>query len=165
MLTEAMGFTPPTLYAAFGCKEALYREALDRYGRRTSTKQPAASDTSVFSMVERFLRNAAREFTRGDQPRGCMISTGSLRCAADQHAAVDAAAAHRAAAFDGFIARIEEAKRIGEVPTHTDAHALARFYAAVAQGMSVQAIDGADAAALDAMVDIALAAWPGRIRE
>ena len=51
------------------------------------------------------------------------------------------------------------------MPARTDAHALARFYAAVAQGMSVQAIDGADTAALDAMVDIALAAWPGRIRE
>ena len=162
MLTEAMGFTPPTLYAAFGSKEALYRETLDRYGRRSVGSQPAGVDTSLFGMVERFLRNAAREFTRGDQPRGCMISTGSLRCAADQRAAVNAAATHRASAFDGFVVRVEEAKRLGELPIDTNAHALSRFYAAVAQGMSVQAIDGADATALEAMIDIAMAAWPGK---
>ena len=30
-LTEAMGINRPSLYAAFGDKEALFRKALDRY--------------------------------------------------------------------------------------------------------------------------------------
>ena len=30
-LTEAMGINPPSLYAAFGNKEGLFRRALDRY--------------------------------------------------------------------------------------------------------------------------------------
>ena len=30
-LTEAMGINPPSLYAAFGNKEKLFKKALDRY--------------------------------------------------------------------------------------------------------------------------------------
>ena len=32
-LTAAMGINPPSLYAAFGNKEGLFRKALDRYWR------------------------------------------------------------------------------------------------------------------------------------
>jgi TetR/AcrR family transcriptional regulator, copper-responsive repressor len=156
MLTEAMGATPPTLYAAFGSKEALYCEALAHYGRATGGE----TSDRLYANVEQFLRAAAVRFTRIGEPRGCMISTGSLRAAADQPAAVEATAARRAAAFDGFVERVKIAIAQGELPPDTNAQALARFYSAVAQGMSVQAIDGATAEDLNALVDLALAAWP-----
>src|ERR1700677_3142305 len=33
-LTEAMGINPPSLYAAFGNKEVLFRQVLERYDER-----------------------------------------------------------------------------------------------------------------------------------
>jgi AcrR family transcriptional regulator len=40
-LTKAVGVSRPSLYAAFGDKEALFRKALDRYlnGRRLTPKK------------------------------------------------------------------------------------------------------------------------------
>ena len=36
-LTQAMGISPPSLYAAFGNKEGLFRKTLDRYiAKRTN---------------------------------------------------------------------------------------------------------------------------------
>ncbi len=77
-------------------------------------------------------------------------------------AARTAAAAVRASGFAVLIAALERAKALGELPADSDILALARFYGAIVQGMSVQAIDGASASALNGLVDIALAARPGR---
>lgn len=164
MLTEAMGFTAPTLYAAFGSKEALYREALTRYAR--SDIQSGRHDGargSAYQTVEHFLHDAAMRFSRADKPKGCMVATGSLYCGAESPGAAETAASLRAKGVAAFVEELEQAKRDGELPAETDCPALARFYTAVLQGMSVQAIDGADAASLTAIADAALNAWPGRV--
>ncbi|HYF62996.1 MAG TPA: TetR/AcrR family transcriptional regulator [Herpetosiphonaceae bacterium] len=160
-LTAAMGVTPPTLYAAFGSKEDLYRLALARYLERSERGRGGVSGGSAYALIENYLRAAADRFTDPGRPRGCMVSTASLYCAAENEAARSAAAAMRAVGFAAAVAACERAKSTGELPPATDAVALARFYSAIAQGMSVQAVDGATAADLHALVDLALAAWPG----
>jgi len=161
LLTDAMGVTPPTLYAAFGSKEALYGEALARYRRREAqaAAPPQAGDT-LFDLVERFLRDAAQRFAAPGGPRGCMVAVGFLQCGPEGQAAAGAAAAARAEGLALFVAAVDAARARGELPSGVDGAALARFYSAVVEGMAVQAIDGADAAQLDAVVDFALAAWP-----
>src|SRR3954451_10999173 len=59
-LTEAMGINRPSLYAAFGNKEELFRKALDRYleGPARSGRE-ALDEPSSRSAVERLLRGAA----------------------------------------------------------------------------------------------------------
>jgi TetR/AcrR family transcriptional regulator, copper-responsive repressor len=161
-LTAAMGVTPPTLYAAFGSKEDLYREALARYLERAERGRGGADSGSAYELIENYLRAAADRFTDPGHPPGCMVSTASLYCAAENEAARSAAAAMRAVGFDAAVAACERAKSSGELPPATDAVALMRFYGAIVQGMSVQAVDGATAAELHAVVDLAMAAWPGR---
>lgn len=162
MLTEGMGVTAPTLYAAFGSKEDLYRAALAHYGSRYQEAATSAphEDGSLYRMVEHLLRETAVRYARPDKPKGCMIATGSLQCGADNTPVVEATAGARAYGLRAFIAQLDQAKLKGELPPDTDSEALARFYAAVVQGMSVQAIDGADLPRLNAIVDVALAAWP-----
>lgn len=182
MLTQAMGCTPPTLYAAFGSKEQLYREVLAHYRDRDSWSPgshdeerlvspptlPAESPDresprawpACYRTVERGLREAAVRFAAAGTPKGCLVAVGALQCGAEHRAVADATAAVRTDQLAAFVAELEQAKRDGELPADTDADAVARFYAAVAQGMAVQAIDGADAARLNALVDVALAAWP-----
>lgn len=159
MLTEAMGVTPPTLYAAFGSKLGLYQEALARYRARERAASTKAG--SVYEKLEAFLRDAARRFTASGSERGCMIATGSLRCGPDGEAAVAAAAQLRGQSLREAMAGMQAAKADGSLPADVDAEALARFYTAVVEGMAVQATDGASVERLNAVVDLALAAWPG----
>jgi AcrR family transcriptional regulator len=161
MLTTALGCTAPTLYAAFGSKEGLYRETLAAY-RRKEMKAPggAPKDLSPYAMVERYLREAARRLADKDRPDASMVAVGSLHCAPGNEATSAAAAAARAEGLRDFIARLEEAERQGHFADRINAEAIAHFYTAVAQGLSVQAIDGATLDQLNAIVDMALAAWP-----
>ena len=68
--------------------------------------------------------------------------------------------AMRAQTLEGLRKRFEDAQKAGELPARTDAAALARFYCAVIQGMSVQARDGASRKELQAIAKVALSAWP-----
>ena len=160
-LTGAMGVTPPTLYAAFGSKEQLYRAALERYASPERRAQQLG-DGSAFELIERFLYAAAEGFTDPTRPSGCMLQTATLRCAPENEAARATAAELRASAFAVLVAKLEWARAAGELPQTADTNALARFYSAIVQGMSVQAIDGATAAELRELADLALAAWPGQ---
>lgn len=161
MLTEAIGVTPPTLYSAFGSKENLYCEALDFYQREgLSNDRAPGKGRKAREIVEAFLRASAIRFSGRDGRRGCMMLIGSIQCGPDGEGAVKATAAARAVAIDRFEAMLEAAKVGGEIAAATDTRTLAKFYTAVIQGMAVQATDGGTRRELDALVDVALRAWP-----
>lgn len=158
-LTAAMGITPPSLYAAFGSKEALYRAvlALYRTGPGLFTMAALQGEPTARGAIARLLRETARAFTDASHPAGCLISTALVAAAPDHQAVAAEAARLRRATIEAIADRIRQGIAAGEYPAGTDAMALARLYGAVIQGMSVQACDGADAAALLAMVDAVLA--------
>ena len=162
LLTERMGITPPTLYAAFGSKTGLYHQVFARHRELRAAKErtPASEAGSLVRVLEAHLREAAASFTSPSGPRGCMVAVGGLQCGVDNDHARQTASAERIADLADFVGRIENAKRTGDLPQQTDPSSLARFYAAVHQGMAVQAIDGASVTELNAVVDLALAAWP-----
>lgn len=161
-LTAAMGLTPPSLYAAFKSKEALFREALDRYIQAESaeTLRAFVGAETAYEAIRTFLMDAARRFTDPVNPRGCMISTAVLACAPENRPAAEATGALRANTLAAFTTRIQADIDRGLLPAASEARMLARFYGAVVQGMSVQAIDGATEEELTALVEFALAAWP-----
>ncbi|KAB8143124.1 TetR/AcrR family transcriptional regulator [Chloroflexia bacterium SDU3-3] len=163
-LTAAMGVTAPTLYAAFGSKEQLYREALQQYFQQGMGGWAAAlhDDTPAYSVLKESMHMIAERFTHPGRPRGCMVSTASLYCAAENEAARQIAADLRDVSFRMLLSKLERAKATGELPAEVNVVVLARFYSAVVEGMSVQAVDGASTAELHALVDVALAAWPGQ---
>lgn len=162
-LTREMGITPPSLYAAFGSKEALYREALDLY-RNTKGQvaiETLAGETTARGSVEVLLNDLARDFTSPGSPAGCMISTAILCCAPENQGAAEAAAERRDFALSVLEDLFQKAVASGELGPDVEPISLARFYGAVIQGMSVQAKDGADEAALREIASNALRAWPG----
>jgi AcrR family transcriptional regulator len=163
-LTAAMGITPPSLYAAFGSKEALYHEALDLYRSQPGgfTPEMLAEEPTAYAAIARYLRESAAFFSDACHPPGCMISTAVLSCAPEHRLVAETVAGLRNAAIDAVAERIASGIAAGELPPNTDPHALANFYGAVIQGMSVQARDGADRATLLEIADRALAAWPSQ---
>lgn len=163
-LTNVMGVTPPTLYAAFGSKEQLYREVLSHYVLRGggASRREMSEDVAAYDAIEQYLHKIALQYTDPTTPAGCMVQTASLRCAAENDAARAAAASMRAVTFAMLVAKLTWAQEVGELPADIDPQALARFYSAIVQGMSVQAIDGASTAELQSVVNLAMAAWPGK---
>ncbi|MVO89897.1 TetR family transcriptional regulator [Streptomyces sp. p1417] len=160
-LTSAMGIASPSLYAAFGCKEALFKEAVELYNAtegapmtRALTELPSAKEA-----VEAVLRHNALAYAQEGSPSGCMIVLAATNCSSVNAPVRDHLATWRRAGTEMMARRLERAVREGELPAGTDTEAMAVFYNTVIQGMSVQARDGASHACLDGTVDRAMAAW------
>lgn len=165
-LTAAMGITPPSLYTAFGDKEKLFLEAIERYalGPGSAGPRALAEEPTARGAIQRWLHEAAEELTRPCHPKGCMVVMATTNCSVAAEHVQTALAKRRAGAMAALKARIEQAISSGELPADTDAQALSNFYSTVYQGMSMQAKDGATHSSLLATVDAAMRAWPARRR-
>lgn len=163
-LTQAMGVTPPSLYATFGSKENLYQQALDHNAASQTRLRAAALQAEIpaYEALAFYLNDVAQGISNPQNPRGCMVSTAVLQHAAENTAVAEAVAARREISIQCVKARFDRAISEGELPADTDTDTLARFYSAVVQGMSAQACDGAPTAALQRLVAVALSAWPGK---
>ena len=159
-LTEAMGINPPSLYAAFGDKEKLYLEAVERYldCRKEAAGCAFSEEPTARASIERLLRGAASELAKPDSPKGCMLTMSAINCDSPEIQA--ALAKRRATAKQRMKERIERGIREGDVPRGTDAGALATFFSAIFAGMSMQARDGASLKTLMGTIDAAMRAWP-----
>ncbi|MBY6239606.1 TetR/AcrR family transcriptional regulator [Methylosinus sp. Sm6] len=161
-LTAAMGVTPPSLYTAFGSKERLYQEALDRYGASygSFTARALAEEPTARQAVERILQESVAVYSEGPAPRGCMLASGAVTCAPEHTKVAADLSRRRLAAISAIKARFDRAVIEGELAPSTDTEALAAFYAAVVQGLSIQARDGVDRDVLETIAATALIAWP-----
>jgi AcrR family transcriptional regulator len=160
-LTAAMGIKRPSLYAAFGCKEALFREAVALYeaAEGQATARALRDAPSARAAVEAMLRANAAAYASPDRPPGCMVVLGAMLGTPECQAVRDHLAARRREAQTAVRRRLEEGIAQGELLPGTDTAALAAFYTTVLQGLSIQARDGASGQALGAIVDCAMAAW------
>lgn len=160
-LTAAMGINSPSLYAAFGCKEALFREAVDLYSTTEGIDIWSAFDRlgSVKQAVADFLHASARAFSEPGEPRGCLIVLGALNASEANRDVFNDLSERRLAGTRQLEERLKAAVGQGELPATADPAGLAAFIIAVQQGMSVQARDGAGRDTLLAVADGAMAAW------
>jgi AcrR family transcriptional regulator len=159
-LTAAMNISPPSLYAAFGDKETLFREALALYQQRPDLPQLAASG-SIREQMKALLYDTVRAATDPNFPAGCMVSAGMLACRPEHEELADSIAGLRTARCDMIACHLQDAVASGELPADADTKAMGRYVMAVAQGVAIQAHDGASAEELFALVDVALRNWPG----
>jgi AcrR family transcriptional regulator len=160
-LTEAMGINRPSLYAAFGNKEALFRKALDRYVERTMVfVRDAINEPTAGGVAERLLRSAADMVTNPHDPPGCLTVRGALSSGEEADLIRLELALRRSEGEALIRKRFEQAKRDGELPPGDNPADLARYLATVYQGMSVQAAGGATRRQLRRVAETALRAWP-----
>lgn len=160
-LTRAMGINRPSLYAAFGDKEALFRRALDRYADGPAAHVRAALDQpTARAVVDHFLRRMADLITNPRNPAGCLNVQGALACNASAEPIREQLALRRAAGEKALRQRLKRAKAEGDLPRDANPTDLARYVATVAHGMSVQAVGGASRSQLRRVVQTVLRAWP-----
>ncbi|MBP7701361.1 MAG: TetR/AcrR family transcriptional regulator [Phenylobacterium sp.] len=160
-LTGAMGIGSPSLYAAFGSKEALFREAIDLYGRIEGPEiwDVVENAPDARAAVAGFLTATAHSFSRPGKPRGCMVVLSQLNATEASASVCAALRENRAQGQSGLEARLRRAVDDGELPPSVDVAALAAFYLTVQQGMSIQARDGASEDKLLSVAKGAMAAW------
>jgi AcrR family transcriptional regulator len=157
-LTEAMGIGSPSLYAAFGSKEALYADALDYYVRSHEAVawQGFAEAKTAPEAIRRYLLDSAAGISA--TCLGCMVTLSAV--GGEGHADLGAlVGGMRAEGFRRIEARIVRGQAEGDVPAGADAHALARFVQCVQNGMSLLARDGASRTELDAVAETAMLGW------
>ena len=162
-LTEAMGITKPSLYAAFGNKEALFRKALDLYEtEKLAYMQTALSAPTARGVAENLLRGALANYCSLNEPRGCMGVISSVACGAEAESIKADIVTRRASSERALVERFERARAEGDLPESVEACGLTRWLFAILQGMSVQASGGATQAELEQLIATSLQVFPGR---
>lgn len=160
-LTKAAGVNRPSLYAAFGDKEALFRKALDRYlNGPAAYTQEALKEPTARAVVERLLRGAADLNTAPSNPGGCLTVQGALACGEAADSIRQELAAYRAAGEGALRRRFQRAKSDGDLPATVNPSDLARYVATIVYGMAVQAAGGASREKLQHVVEMALRTLP-----
>jgi AcrR family transcriptional regulator len=162
-LTRAMRINRPSLYAAFGNKEQLFRKVLDRYmNGPLAYFQKALAARKARDVVEQMFFGAANMASDPRTPAGCLVVQGALACGDAAGSVRTEIAGRRAAAKVALRRRLQRAKREGDLPPNAYPAELSRYVMTVLQGMAVQGADGANQDQLRRVADIALRAWPKR---
>jgi AcrR family transcriptional regulator len=160
-LTRAMGINRPSLYAAFGNKEQLFRKALDRYiAGPASYVSKALAEPTARRVAERLLLGAADLLANPQNPRGCLVVQGALACGSGNQRIRKQLLAHRQAGTTAIRKRLEKAKTESDLPAGANPADLARYLSTIIHGLSVQAASGAKKSELRKVAEQALLAWP-----
>lgn len=164
-LTRAMRITPPSLYAAFGDKQRLFREAVDRYlGGANAVERGISEAASAEAAARDLLTAAALGDTGADTPAGCLLASSMVSTSAGATGLREELATIRRAIEAALRERIERDVDAGLMPRDSDAEMLAGHVFAVVQGMSTLAKDGAGRAKLLRIAAAAMAGWPRQTR-
>ncbi|KHL24596.1 TetR family transcriptional regulator [Croceibacterium mercuriale] len=160
-LTEAMGITRPSLYAAFGNKEALFKQALDLYeSEKLAYVQRALEAPTARGVAERLLYGNIANITT-DCP-GCLGVIASMTCNGDQSSIRDDVHHRAEASRQAIMARVQRAIDEGDFDVPVEAEGITRYLSAVFQGIAVQAGQGVPREELEKIAAATLAMWPGR---
>ncbi|MEV5433865.1 TetR/AcrR family transcriptional regulator [Streptomyces sp. NPDC052701] len=160
-LTEAMGISTTSMYAAFGNKEELFRKVLERYTEGPSAYLTRAlEEPTALGVATAILAGVIRTTTRPAHPHGCLGVQGALAAGDSGREVRDLLAAWRNNGHSRIRERFQRAVDEGDLPAETDPGLLARYVTTLAFGIAVQAASGVGRDELQGMADAALRTWP-----
>ncbi|WP_112677331.1 TetR/AcrR family transcriptional regulator [Micromonospora saelicesensis] len=159
-LSEAMGINKPSLYAAFGSKEELFRKAVALYAEKDmGYARDAFAQPTAYEVVATLLRENVVAVTRTDRPAGCLSIQGGTSCSTENAPIAGFLAASRLGGEGALADRLARAVAEGDLPAHADPVALARFVMIVTEGQAVHAAAGVSREDLRQAAEIALAGF------
>jgi AcrR family transcriptional regulator len=159
-LTQAMGINTPSLYAAFGNKEGLFRKALDRYLQKPASYLPnALEEPTSRQVVQKLFQGAIDMVMNRRHPDGCLLVQGALASGPGCELIRKELTQRRRAAEALVRRRLERALAEGDLPARAEPTTLARYVITIVWGMSVQASGGATRAELEDIAAMAMRTW------
>ncbi|WP_331691215.1 TetR/AcrR family transcriptional regulator [Pseudomonas sp. ZY71] len=156
------GISAPSFYAAFGSKEALFDECVQRYLTTFAQVTECLWDETLppRQAIETALRQSARMQCDDGHPKGCMVTLGVMSAPSPENARVVEALTHsRARTRAGIVACVERGVSGGELAFETNAVALATVFDSFLQGISILARDAMTIESIDAAITQVLRAW------
>lgn len=159
-LTEELGITRPSLYSAFGSKEALFLKALDLYEIGAGYREAALAAPTAYAYAQALLKGAADLHGDKNNPPGCLGVQGALACAPQSNSIREELARRRRIGETIIRDRLKRAKSEGDLPSDADPADLARYLSIVIYGIAVQAAGGATKKELQRAAELALRNWP-----
>jgi AcrR family transcriptional regulator len=160
-LTDAMGITRPSLYAAFGNKEALFKRALDLYEAEKLAYVRRSLDAPTARGVAQRLLEGAIETVTGECP-GCLGVIVSVSCGGTESPIQQDLRARAQSSKAALAERMQRAIGEGDFTLPVTADAMTQYVLAVLQGLAVQAGTGATREQLQQVANATLAIWPSR---
>jgi AcrR family transcriptional regulator len=158
-LRAELGITQASLYAAFGNKEQLFREAVELYRRTAgfSTTGALAKGVNAREAIHAMLQAAVDAFSAPNAPGGCLLILGATNCAVENKAVQDHLLFIRRQISQAILDRLKQGQHDGDVPKTAPVAALAAYYSTVLHGLALQSRDGASLKTLTQVVEIAVA--------
>lgn len=160
-LTGAMEISRPSLYNAFGDKEALFLAALRRYAGTGYGPMLVALDAEPDgrTAVETFLLTAARGLADLASPAGC-FRVGHTALADDSEPVLAAALAEEQRVLEAaFEARLARAQRDGDLADDETPALLAAFFVGAINAMAIRSRLDRTEAPLCGIAERAMRAW------
>ena len=162
VLRQAMGdISSASFYAAFGSKEALYRETLARYLDKHGGIVGALDDETLSPRLrlEQALLASVAVQTDPAHPKGCMLTLSAMVSSEAGAPTRDLTRAEREITRQALQRCIAAGVRVGDLNPTTDIAGLTALYDGLVLGISIQARDGVPADTLRAAIGHAMAAW------
>ncbi|MCF5027144.1 TetR/AcrR family transcriptional regulator [Pseudomonas lurida] len=156
------GISAPSFYAAFGSKEALFDECVQRYLATYAQVTECLWDESLPPRlaVETTLRQSVRMQCEDGHPKGCMVALGVMSAPSPENARVaQGLTQSRLRTRAGLVACVERAMRTGQLPGTVNPTVMATVFDSFLQGVSILARDNVPHATLDAAISQLLLTW------
>ncbi|MCU1732667.1 MULTISPECIES: TetR/AcrR family transcriptional regulator [unclassified Pseudomonas] len=156
------GISAPSFYAAFGSKEALFNECVQRYLTSYAQVTECLWDECLppREAIETALRQSTCMQCEDGHPKGCMVALGVMSAPSPENTRVtEALTQSRLRTRAGFVACVERGIRDGLLPEATDARVMATVFDSFLQGVSILARDEVPHALIEAAIPQVMATW------
>jgi TetR/AcrR family transcriptional regulator, copper-responsive repressor len=153
-ISAATGMNRPSLYAAFGDKQAIYLGAIARYRAGPALHEALAGHARLRDSLRAAYRAALDIYLSGDQgARGCfVIGTAATEAVTNPRVRGELAGV-LGDVDEAFEARIARARDEGELPPGAQPRKLAMLASAALHSLAVRARAGASRAELEGIAD------------
>lgn len=157
-LCQATGMNRPSLYNAFGDKERLFCSVVDWYLNHEGklTQHWLESNGTVAETFGNLLNGYVQLFSHTDTGQGCLVVLGAINCRPEHQYLSNKLSALRRTTHVQATLFLQKAAARGELKDEASPEALAEFFMAIFNGLSVQARDGSSAAQMRHIVEQAV---------
>jgi AcrR family transcriptional regulator len=156
-LTQAMGLSPSSIYAAFGDKHSLFSLAVKRYmDSRAQYATRALGEPTLEKVIRALLNNTVAFLTTPGHPPICMSLAGAMGCSVNatpaKHLMNEIHKQNEAA----IKSRLVRARKSGELSKDVNMDDYTRYLSMILAGLSIQAANGSTKAQLKRTAEMAL---------
>jgi len=157
-LVEAIGVKGPSVYAAFGNKDAIFVEAVKEYSEMmlSGPLKALSEEPDIYQSIKKLLQANLEFFMNSANPRGCLIMTSAINATPEHTDLVNFVRTYRDDYKERLVKRFELALLEKQIRNHSDPSDLAEYYLTVIHGMALRAKDGSTLNQLSKVVEISL---------